>query len=202
MKARAGSAVVALALFASVGLAFAGLAAREARAQAYKYKDEQGHVHFTENLYDIPEKYRAKLETREMPTRVDPNEAAKQGQNDAIAETSVEDTVRQVRGKDLTIKQQDALAKWWKTYGWTWVIVGGVAFLAHLVIHFSMVIHAFLNKNLGWGLSNLLLGVTSPFYLMTHLEQPIGVRLGLLFIYLAPGVILGVVLSQVTALLT
>jgi hypothetical protein len=38
-----------------------------AQGQAYKYKDDRGRVHFTDNLYDIPERYRAQVETREMP---------------------------------------------------------------------------------------------------------------------------------------
>jgi len=197
MEARRRSGKV-LWLALSVGILFA---AAEARAQAYKYKDDHGQVHFTENLYDIPEKYRAHLETREMPVHLDLNGQAGEPA-DGTVQASVEDTVRQVRGKDLTIKQQDALAKWWKTYGMTWLVVGGIALLVHLAIHLSMVIHAFLNKNMGWGLMNLLVGVTSPFYLMMHLEQSLAVRLALLGLYLAPGVIFGVVLSQIAALLT
>ena len=57
-----------------------GWLASEARAQAYKYKDAQGHVHFTENIYEVPDRYRKQVETREMPVHVDPNApAAPQG---------------------------------------------------------------------------------------------------------------------------
>src|SRR5215813_4637316 len=68
-----------------VALAVAcGWLAAEARAQAYKYKDAQGHVHFTENIYDIPERYRSKVETREMPTHADPNATEAAGPQGAL----------------------------------------------------------------------------------------------------------------------
>ncbi|MGH2899048.1 MAG: DUF4124 domain-containing protein, partial [Solirubrobacteraceae bacterium] len=49
-----------------------GWLASDARAQAYKYKDERGHVHFTENLYEVPARYRSQVETRDMPVHVPP----------------------------------------------------------------------------------------------------------------------------------
>jgi hypothetical protein len=194
MKARVCRIAVVVAL--AVGLS---LVASKAHAQAYKYKDENGHVHFTENYYEVPEKYRKKIETREMPAVVDKN--APGGTPAAASEVAFEDHVRSVSGKDLTVQQQDKLAKWWKTWGMTWMIAGGIAFALQLAIHLGLVVHALTNSHVGWGLANLFVGVTTPIYLMVHVEQSMPVRLGMLALYFAPGVVLGIALQQVIAVL-
>lgn len=178
-----------MAIALAVGLA---LAAGRAGAQAYKYKDDQGHVHFTQDLYDIPEKYRSHVETREMPTHVDPNEAAKANGKDAAMAASFEDGLRQGLGHDLTIKQQDAVHAWFAR--WMWPAIG--ALLLNTIIALSMAIHAFVSGKIGWGLANFFVGVSSPFYLMLHLEQPILVRGGLLLLYLTPFIVLGIAMSE------
>ncbi|MFI5315304.1 MAG: DUF4124 domain-containing protein [Myxococcota bacterium] len=179
-----------------------GFIAAEGRAQAYKYKDEHGHVHFTENYYEVPEKFRKQLETRDMPIAVDPNAAAGGSPGQAAAATAFQDGVRQGMGRDLTIKQQDALAKWWKAWGMTWMVIGGIGLLANLAIHLGLIVHALTNDHLGWGLANFLIGVTTPFYLMAHVQQSIVTRLALLALYLSPGVIAGVAVSQVLTVLS
>ena len=65
--ARSTSLRVVFAL--SLGLYLAGLAST-ALAQAYKYKDDRGNIHFTENLHEIPAKFRNQVETRDMPVHV------------------------------------------------------------------------------------------------------------------------------------
>jgi uncharacterized protein DUF4124 len=185
--------LLVLALFCA--LAFV---AAEGRAQAYKYKDANGHVHFTENIYEIPEKYRSQVETRDMPAHVDPNEAAKQGSNDAVVETSVEDTLRHGLGRDLTIKQQDMLHAWFEK--WKWIALASL--VVNTLIALAMVVHAFVSGHIGWGLANFFIGVSSPVYLMLHLEQPIAVRGGLLLLYLAPFVVLGMAMSELVSALS
>src|SRR5258706_1818500 len=194
MNARTTRAVLVVALV----LGFC-LVANKAHAQAYKYKDEAGHVHFTDNYYEVPEKYRKKLETREMPVVVDKNSpsAAPAG----ASGVAFEDGVRSVSGKDLTIKQQEALAGWWKTWGTTWMIVGGITFALQLAIHFGLIVHALTNSHVGWGIANFLLGVTTPIYLMVHLEQSMVTRLGLLLMYFPPGIALGIAFRQILAVL-
>jgi hypothetical protein len=196
MKARISRIALVVAL--AVGL---GVLASKAHAQAYKYKDENGHVHFTENYYEVPEKFRKKIETRDMPTVVDPN-SPNAGPADAATEVALQDHVRSVSGKDLTIKQQDALSKWWKTWGMTWLIVGGITVALQLVIHLGLIVHALTNGHVGWGVANFVLGVTTPIYLMAHVEQSMATRLGLLVLYFAPGVVAGVVFSQIIAVLS
>ena len=110
-----------------------GLTAGTARAQAYKYKDAQGHVHFTENIYEVPERYRSQVETRDMPAVVDPNAPAPQ---ETAMATSFEDGLRHGLGRDLTIKQQDALHAWMKK----WAVPVIVAFVLNALIGLGMVI--------------------------------------------------------------
>jgi hypothetical protein len=195
MKARV--ARIALVIALAVGL---GLVAGKAHAQAYKYKDENGHVHFTEDYSEVPAKYRKHLETREMPAIVDPN-APQATPAEARTEVALQDSVRSVSGRDLTIKQQEALSKWWKTWGMTWMIVGGVTVLLQLAIHLGLIIHALTTDHIGWGIANFLVGVTAPIYLMMHVEQSVATRLGLLVLYFAPGIAVGVALSQVMRVL-
>jgi hypothetical protein len=195
MKARV--ARIALVVALAVGL---GLVANKAHAQAYKYKDEAGHVHFTENYYEVPEKYRKKLETREMPVVVDKN--APNAEPAGANEVAFQDGVRTVSGKDLTVQQQDALAKWWKSWGTTWMIVGGITLALQLAIHLGLIVHALTNNHVGWGLANFLIGVTTPIYLMVHVEQSMVTRLGLLAMYFAPGIVLGIAFNQIIAVLS
>ena len=185
----------ALVLALALGV---GFAAAEARAQAYKYKDERGHVHFTENYYEIPEKFRSQIETREMPTVVDPNAPAKDTGVPGAAAASFEDGVRHGMGRDLTIKQQDALHAWMKRWMWP-----GIASLAlNLAIALAMVVHAFLQGYIGWGLANFFLGVSSPVYIMVKLEQGVPVRLALLLLYLAPFIVIAMAVGEPTRALT
>jgi uncharacterized protein DUF4124 len=186
----------------AVGLAFAAsaLLARPAQAQAYKYKDSNGHVHFTEDYDSVPERYRNQVETREMPVQVDPSAAAKAEPpvpGGGAAAASFEDGVRQGMGGNLTIKQQDALHAWMKKWVWPWI----AAMVVNVIIALSMVIHAFVQGKIGWGLANFFVGVTSPFYMMMHLEQSIAVRLGLLFLYLAPMIVAGIAGAELASAL-
>ena len=49
-------------------------------SQAFKWVDEGGKVHFTDDYSQIPEKYRPKIEMREMPTEaVEPKSTEKPG---------------------------------------------------------------------------------------------------------------------------
>jgi uncharacterized protein DUF4124 len=188
----------ALVAVLAAGISAAFLA-REVRAQAYKWKDSNGHIHFTENYYEVPERYRKQVETREMPTQVDPNQAAA----DAAAATpqgaaaaSFEDGLRQNMG-NMTTKQEQALHAWLSKWMWWWI--GAV--IVNVIIALSMVIHAFVNGKIGWGLANFFIGVSSPFYLMMHVEQSAVVRFGLLFLYLLPMIVGGMAGAELARVL-
>jgi hypothetical protein len=186
----------ALVIAIAVGLS---LAAAQARAQAYKWKDASGHIHFTENYYEIPEKYRKNIETREMPTRA--GDPAASGEEPDANEVAFQDGVRSMSGRDLTVAQQEKLDAWFKAWGTTWIIVGGLSLLANVVIALGLVAHAFINGRIGWGLANFFIGISTPVYLMVHVEQSMGVRLGMLALYLSPGIVFGVVVSQLVGVL-
>jgi Domain of unknown function (DUF4124) len=184
----------ALVLALALGI---GFVAAEGRAQAYKYKDERGHVHFTENYYEVPEKFRSQIETREMPKVVDPNAPAAEEPAPGTAAASFEDGLRHGMGRDLTVKQQDALHAWIKR----WTLPGIAALALNVAIALAMVVHAFVQGHIGWGLANFFLGVSSPFYIMVKLEQSVVVRLGLLLLYLAPFIVMGMAVSELTGML-
>jgi Domain of unknown function (DUF4124) len=180
------NAQLARGLLVTLAVLATALAAQQARAQAYKYKDSNGHVHFTEDYYQVPERYRGQVETREMPTRIDPNAPSEEAEP-GTAKASVEGIARQSMGGNMTVQQKKAFDAWLAR--WMWPFIAGV--VANCIIALSMVIHAFVQGRIGWGLANFFIGVSSPFYLMIHLEQSVPVRLGLLLLYLSPMIVGG-----------
>lgn len=170
-----------------------GWLAAEARAQAYKYKDAQGQVHFTENIYDVPERYRAQVETREMPALADPNAPEPAPKAGTVA-ASVEDGLRKGIGHDLTVKQEELVHAWTKK----WAIPFVVTLVINVLIGLAMVVHAFVSGKIGWGLANFFLGVSSPFYLMLHLEINGLARIGLLALYLSPMIVVFMAMGELT----
>ncbi len=169
--------------------------------QAYKYKDDRGRVHFTDNIYEIPPKYRAKAETRDMPVHVpEPGsrEAAQAPPPEGSVAASFQDGLQQSMGTDsLTPQQQEALNAWMKR----WVVPFIVTCALNFLIALGLVVHAFTQGHVGWGLANFFLGVTAPVYLMIHVEQSMAARLGLLLLYLSPGVVAGVAVVQLAGAL-
>jgi hypothetical protein len=177
----------------TVALALAcGLIAANARAQAYKYKDAQGHIHFTENIYEVPENQRSKVETREMPVVVDPN--APVAPKEGTVSASFEDGLRQGIGRNLTVKQDEAVHAW----AAKWAIPFIATFVLNVLIALGMVVHAFVQGKIGWGLANFFIGVSSPFYLMMHVEGSAVMRFGLLALYLSPFVVMFMAIGEIS----
>ncbi len=176
------------------------VSASNAAAQAYKYKDDRGSIHFTENLYEIPAKYRSQVETREMPVHApepgSAEEASAPPEAGSVA-ASFQERIQAERGQSLTPKQQAALNAWISR----WTIPAVITVLLNLAISLGLVIHAFNQGHIGWGLANFFLGVSTPIYLMVHVEQGIATRLGLLALMFSPLIVIAVAVSQlVTAL--
>ncbi len=183
----------------SLGCYLAGLAS-SALAQAYKYKDDRGNIHFTENLHEIPARYRSQIETREMPAHVpEPGsaEAAAAPPDEGSVAASFQQRIQEERGQSLTPKQQTALNAWLKR----WTIPAVVSVLVNFAISLGLVIHAFNQGHIGWGLANFFLGVTTPIYLMVHVEQSVATRLGLLALMLSPIVVVGIAIAQLATAL-
>jgi hypothetical protein len=169
--------------------------------QAYKYKDDRGRVHFTDNIYDIPAKYRAQVETRDMPAQKPQPGSAEEKQapppEGSIA-ASFQDGLQQGMGTgSLDPKQQEALNAWMSR--WAIPFFGTLAL--NVLIALGLIVHAFTTGHLGWGLANFFIGATTPFYLMIHVEQPMAARLGLLALYLSPFVVAGVAVVQLAGAL-
>lgn len=171
-----------------------------ASAQAYKYRDDRGNIHFTENLHEIPVKYRSQIETRDMPVHV-PEPGSAEEASAPPAEGSVAASFQQAitkeSGQSLSPKQQEALNAWLKR----WTIPTVITVVVNIAISLGLVIHAFNQGNIGWGLSNFFFGVTTPFYLLIHVEQSLTVRLGLLALMLSPIVVMAMAVMQLAAVL-
>jgi len=174
--------------------------ASSARAQAYKYKDDRGQIHFTENLHEIPAKYRSQVETRDMPVHVpepgSAEEAAAPPEEGSVA-ASFQQRIQEERGQSLTPKQQTALNAWLKR----WMIPAVVTVLLNFAITLGLVIHAFKQGHIGWGLANFFIGVTTPVYLMVHVEQGLTTRLALLMLMLSPLIVVGLAVAQLATAL-
>jgi hypothetical protein len=195
--ARSTSLRVVFAL--SLGLYLAGLAS-SALAQAYKYKDDRGNIHFTENLHEIPARYRSQVETREMPAHVpEPGsaEAAAAAPEEGSVAASFQQAIQEERGQSLTPTQQTALNAWMQR----WWIPALLTIALNFMVSLGLVIHAFNTGHIGWGLANFFLGFTTPIYLFVHVEQSIGMRLGLLAIMLSPLIVLGMAVAQLATAL-
>jgi Domain of unknown function (DUF4124) len=180
-------------------LYLAGLASN-ALAQAYKYKDDRGNIHFTENLHEIPARYRSQVETREMPAHVpEPGsaEAAAAPPEEGSVAASFQQAIQEERGQSLTPDQQKSLNEWIER----WWIPALITIVLNFAISLGLVIHAFNNSHIGWGLANFFLGFTTPIYLMVHVEQSVAVRLSLLGLMLSPLVVLGMAVAQLASAL-
>jgi len=187
-------------LFALSLLLSLGWLASNAAAQAYKYKDDRGHIHFTENLYEIPVKYRSQVETREMPVHVpepgSAEEAAAPPEEGSVA-ASFQERIQEQRGQSFTPKQQAEMKAWMKR----WTIPAVITVLLNFAISLGLVIHAFREGHTGWGLANFFLGVTTPIYLFVHVEQSTATKLGLLALMFSPAVVAGMAIAQLATAL-
>ena len=180
-------------------LFLAGLAS-SALAQAYKYKDDRGNIHFTEHLHEIPAKYRKQVETREMPVRVpEPGsaEAAAAPPEEGSVAASFQQAIQEERGQSLTPAQQTALNAWMSR----WWLPALLTIALNFAVSLGLVIHAFNTGHVGWGLANFFLGFTTPIYLFVHVEQSLAMRFGLLALMLSPLVVIGMAVAQLATAL-
>ncbi len=196
--ARSTSVRVVFALSLALGLF---CLAANASAQAYKYEDDRGRIHFTENLHDIPAKYRGQIETRDMPVHV-PEPGSAEEASAPPAEGSVaasfQQALAQESGQSLSGEQQAALNAWMKR----WVVPAAISILLNIAVALGLVIHAFNQGHIGWGLANFFLGFTTPVYLFVHVEQNLSVRLGLFALMVSPLIVGGMAVAQLASVLT
>ncbi len=183
---------------AALSFVFLAGSASSALAQAYKYKDDRGNIHFTEHLHEIPARYRSQVEVREMPVQApapgSPEAAA--AQESSIA-ASFQQVIQEERGQSLTPEQQTALQAWMSRWWIPALLTIGLNFAVSL----GLVIHAFNTGHVGWGLANFFLGFTTPIYLFVHVEQSLAMRFGLFAIMLSPLVVIGMAVAQLATAL-
>lgn len=172
------------------------LAADAALAQAYKYRDARGRVHYTDNLYEVPENQREAVETVEMPAApLTPEELEAQSDPRVIATSAFENGVRAGLGRELDGEGQKTLREWAQRWLIPYV---GTAIVSALVA-LGLTIHAFANGHPVWGVLQItLLGLPSGVYAVLHPEQSLPARLGLLVLWLSPALVSIASLAQLT----
>lgn len=133
-----------------------------ASAQMYKYTDERGHVHFTDNPSLVPDSYRSQLE--ELDLHHD-NVSSDSGSWLSGAAPKHLDRFRpgQPEFEKLRSRMEQGMPKW--------IILFIAAGLVSFVITLGSVFHALANQRILWGIANFFIGLTVPVYLLIHVER-------------------------------
>jgi hypothetical protein len=174
-----------LLLLALFSLALVG--ASEVRAQAYKYVDESGRVHFTDSLAAVPAQYRSQIELRDLPVR--PGSGSATASSEGEPEGGFLATFWQSFDAGIAghpPEQQEALRAWARSYLLPILVTGILSGL----IGIAMTIHALTQARFLWAFGNFFIGLPVGIYVLAKLEnQPVLVRLFLFGVWLAPVVI-------------
>jgi hypothetical protein len=157
--------VVRCGLF--LALCMLGLAAT-AHAQAYKWQDEEGRLHFTDDPSDIPARFRKQVQQLDLPepTYTPQAQGAPQASGaDGEFARGVAEGLR-VSMPDLPASKRQALAA---------AIVDRlplvvVALLLHFAATLAMFGHAVANKRILWAAGNFLVSFCPPLYALIALE--------------------------------
>ncbi len=165
-----------LAFFAVLALTLPSAA----RAEFYRWTDGVGEQHYTNDKGAIPAEYLASAETVETkPLQAEQAAPSSSGEpaSPAAPETPTEGPdwaheAAQGINKELEragkepltekeVSEMEGLAERW-----------GMGILASLAVSLltwlGLVIHAFATGRIGWGLANLILGITAPIYAILH----------------------------------
>ncbi len=186
-----------LLAIASVAVRVGALGATpDASAEAWRYTDERGVVHFTDQPAKVPERYQEQLESfeieqgRKSPPQGSPPTAEARGEPPTPEPRELsafeERLLAQAQGH-LDVAEMQALAGWLQTWGVAFVLSGipcGLVVLACFV-------HTLLRRRFVWTLVNFFFGAFSvPFYILLRLD-PLGVpaRIGVLLLWCAPIVV-------------
>jgi len=175
--------VVAVSFF--LLLVFAG---EKAAAQAFKYVDENGRVHFTDNYARVPPKFRDQVEERKMSVRESParessspspsrREASGPGELDGLGRLLADALIflAEEDGEPMTLTEKRAIEGWAADWGWAGLWASTISSL----IIMGMVVHAFITDRKLWGVVNFVFGFTAIPYMFMYVEKPLAVRFGM-----------------------
>lgn len=174
---------------ASIGLA------AEARPDPWRYTDEQGTVHFTDNPTNVPERYRASLEpmTLDAAPELQLQRQARPGGADAGKRGGTPRSGLEARLLEQARAQSGAgfgeLEPWMRK----WVIAFQVAGLPWVVIGLGCMLQVLRRRRWGWLLSiTMLWPIGMPAYLLVGLDEDWrrSTRVMLLVLWSAPLVVM------------
>ena len=163
------------------------IAAANAYAQAYRYEDSEGKVRFTDNPAHVPEEFRERLTTRDMPAiepRTGGNPETASGFLDQIFDQI--EAEQAANGTPLSRAQSEAIRGWFTTWLWPLLLTG----LVSGVVALGLIVHGLATGHYGWAVANFFIGLTAPIYVCLHVGQnrPV-VRFAVLTLLLAPLVV-------------
>ena len=187
MTARAGRCVL-LALCALLG------AASAAQAQTYRWQDEQGRIHFTDDPSDIPARFRRQVEQLELPEptytpQARSTSAATAPGPDRQMVQAFAEGLRQ-RWPELPAAKRQQLAATLLD----WLLPVLVAVAVHTVASLAMFGHAVANRRVLWAAGNLLVIFVPPIYALAVLETD-ALKKGLIVVAWATGPAAGIALQ-------
>ncbi|MHC4083200.1 MAG: DUF4124 domain-containing protein [Planctomycetota bacterium] len=163
-------------------------AGEKATAQAFKYVDENGRVHFTDNYARVPPKFRDQVEERKMSSSETParkssspspsrRAATRPGELDGLGRLLANALIflADEDGEPMTLTEKRAVEGWAADWGWAalWA-----ATISSLII-MGMVVHAFITDRKMWGVLNFVFGFTAVPYMFMYVEKPLAVRFGM-----------------------
>ncbi len=160
----------------------------EARAQIFKYVDENGHIRFTDSYDSIPPQYRAQVEERKTSAGAFSANgfsspiSSRRGSAGPVEPDWLERLaadafiyLREREGKAVTAVERGAVEGWAADWAWAGLWASTISSL----IVMGMVVHAFITDRKTWGIANFVIGFTAIPYLFMYVEKPLAVRLGM-----------------------
>ncbi len=154
-----------------------------AAGEAWRWTDERGVVHFTDNAPSVPKRYRDEAERVELSDR-----PGVVGGVAAVNERVQERIVAGAQGRFAEADLQ-AIEAWMDSWGMGFLAAG----IPWMAVTLAAALHALMRRRFLWALSNVVLWVVSvPLYLLLRFEpRTLGVRLVLLALWTAPFVVGG-----------
>ena len=157
-----------------------------AHAQTYRWQDEQGRIHFTDDPSDVPPRFRTQVEQLELPgpTHAPGQAAAPQpapSASDGWMAQAVDDAVRLQFPKLPTGKRQQVASA---ILDYLLPVLVGLA--VHTLATLAMFGHAIANRRPLWAAGNLLVFFVPPLYALLALEAD-ALKKGLIVVAWATG---------------
>ena len=182
------------AALGAAGLLVLAATAPQVEAEMYRYADQRGNWHFTDNPLNVPDAYRGRLEKVELRERA--TGSAHKASGEGILNKSA---MSLAQGQDFQ-PDFEAMEGFMKRWGPAYLI----AALPWGLITLGTAYHAFRRQRFWWAIANLLLWMVSvPLYVLLRLELlSVPLRLAVLALWLSPFVVGALMFRAAIPLLT